>query len=211
MCREFKLPKWPKPGQLVANGQRLGHLDQRIHGAPAGPPPMALTEFRGGRSTAGGRNKKRPERTSHSTGAGTGLVTTVCRWFGKRSRTIIRGVCNWGRVGVGQTGSISGARRHASRRYVTLRTMKSMIMTLAWSCWAALPSLAISADSWTASAPQEIRPLFQREDIGGRSGQGMCQWGHSLNCRQPGEDSEGIEMRRMPDIHVLWQSPLRGV
>lgn len=79
---------------------------------------------------------------------------------------------NWGRVGVGQTG-ISGARRHASRRYVTLRTMKSMIMTLAWSCGAAFPSLAISADSWTASAPrEEIRPVFQREDTGGRSGQG---------------------------------------
>ena len=43
---------------------------------------MVLTEIRDGDSTANGRNKKRPERASHSTGASTALVTTVCLWFG---------------------------------------------------------------------------------------------------------------------------------
>ena len=34
MCREFKLPKWPKPGHSGRERPGVGHLDQRIHGAP---------------------------------------------------------------------------------------------------------------------------------------------------------------------------------
>jgi predicted amidohydrolase len=44
---------------------------------------------------------------------------------------------------------------------------------VAGSLWIAFQIQAASADDWTAAAPrEEIRPLFQREETGGRSGHG---------------------------------------
>ena len=66
-------------------------------------------------------------------------------------------------------------------------------MVLAWSCSAALPSLAVSGDGWTTSAPRaEIRPEFQRAETGGRSGHG------ALTIRADGREG----------LHGWWQKTL---
>jgi hypothetical protein len=49
--------------------------------------------------------------------------------------------------------------------------MKTIIIVLAWSF--AFQIQAASADGWTSAAPrQEIRPQFQDEKSGGKSGHG---------------------------------------
>src|SRR6266849_1943115 len=51
--------------------------------------------------------------------------------------------------------------------------MKTIVITLAWSFWAAFQIQAASADGWTTVAPrEEIRPQFQHEETGGKSGHG---------------------------------------
>jgi len=51
--------------------------------------------------------------------------------------------------------------------------MKTIVIALAGSLWAAVQSHAASADGWTTTAPrEEIRPEFQREETSGKSGQG---------------------------------------
>src|SRR5580765_7567461 len=52
--------------------------------------------------------------------------------------------------------------------------MKTMVIALAWSFWAAFQVHAASADEWTPAAPrEEIRPQFQQTETGGKSGQGV--------------------------------------
>src|SRR5947207_2586812 len=49
--------------------------------------------------------------------------------------------------------------------------MKTLVIALAWSL--AFQIHASSADGWTTVAPrEEIRPQFQREETGGKSGRG---------------------------------------
>src|SRR6266487_668724 len=51
--------------------------------------------------------------------------------------------------------------------------MKTIVIALAWSFWAAFSIHAGSADGWTSAAPrEEIRPQFQQEETGGKSGHG---------------------------------------
>lgn len=50
--------------------------------------------------------------------------------------------------------------------------MKTVVIALAWSFWAALQN-AKSGDEWTSVAPrEEIRPQFQHSETGGKSGRG---------------------------------------
>ena len=52
--------------------------------------------------------------------------------------------------------------------------MKTIVIALAWSFWAAFQIHASSADEWTTGAPrEEIRPQFKRTEAGGRSGHGV--------------------------------------
>src|SRR6266568_4855059 len=51
--------------------------------------------------------------------------------------------------------------------------MKTIVVALAWSFGVALQIHASSADEWTSAAPrEEIRPRFQQEETGGKSGHG---------------------------------------
>lgn len=51
--------------------------------------------------------------------------------------------------------------------------MKTIVIALAWSFWAAFQIHAASADGWTTAAPrEEIRPQFQQTETGGKSGHG---------------------------------------
>jgi predicted amidohydrolase len=51
--------------------------------------------------------------------------------------------------------------------------MKTVVIALVASAWAAFQMNAASSDGWTTAAPrEEIRPEFQREDGGGKSGHG---------------------------------------
>jgi predicted amidohydrolase len=52
--------------------------------------------------------------------------------------------------------------------------MKTFVIALAGSVWAALQIHAAATDGWTNAAPrEEIRPQFQRTETGGKSGKGM--------------------------------------
>src|SRR2546427_2976902 len=49
--------------------------------------------------------------------------------------------------------------------------MKTIV--IAWSFWAGFQIYASPPDTWTTAAPRdEIRPQFQHEETGGKSGQG---------------------------------------
>ena len=51
--------------------------------------------------------------------------------------------------------------------------MKTIVVALAGSFWAAFQIHAASTDGWTTVAPrEEIRPQFQHEETGGKSGHG---------------------------------------
>ena len=51
--------------------------------------------------------------------------------------------------------------------------MKTIVLALSWWFWAALQIHAAALDEWTTVAPRdEIRPQFQRTEIGGKSGHG---------------------------------------
>ena len=51
--------------------------------------------------------------------------------------------------------------------------MKTRVIALAWSAWAAFQIHASAADDWTAASPrEEIRPKFEQTKTGGRSGHG---------------------------------------
>lgn len=51
--------------------------------------------------------------------------------------------------------------------------MKTIVIALVWSFWAAFQIRAASADAWTTATPrEEIRPPFQHEETGGKSGHG---------------------------------------
>src|SRR5678816_2519860 len=51
--------------------------------------------------------------------------------------------------------------------------MKTNVIALAFSVWVVFPIHTSFADEWTTVAPrEEIRPLFQHTEIGGKSGHG---------------------------------------
>src|SRR6266581_3706965 len=51
--------------------------------------------------------------------------------------------------------------------------MKTIVIALAWSFWVAFQIQRASADGWTTAAPrEEIRPQFQQQETGGKSGHG---------------------------------------
>ena len=51
--------------------------------------------------------------------------------------------------------------------------MKTIVIALAWSFWVAFQIQGASADGWTTAAPrEEIRPQFQQQETGGKSGHG---------------------------------------
>src|SRR2546425_6607297 len=51
--------------------------------------------------------------------------------------------------------------------------MKTIVVALAGPFWVAFQIHAASADGWTTAAPrEEIRPQFQQEETGGKSGHG---------------------------------------
>ena len=74
--------------------------------------------------------------------------------------------------------------------------MKTIVLALAWSFCVAFHIHAGSADGWTTVAPrEEIRPQFQHEATGGKSGHGALiiradereglhgWWQKTLMCR----------------------------
>jgi hypothetical protein len=68
--------------------------------------------------------------------------------------------------------------------------MKATVTALAWALGLAIPLHADSTDGWTTAAPrEEIRPEFQREESGGKSGQGV------LGIRADGREG----------LHGWWQ------
>src|SRR5213596_425900 len=59
-----------------------------------------------------------------------------------------------------------------SRHNIPIR-LKTIVIAFAWSFGVAFQIHATSADGWTTAAPrEEIRPQFQHEETGGKSGHG---------------------------------------
>ena len=101
--------------------------------------------------------------------------------------------------------------------------MKTIVNALAWSFWVAFPIHAASADGWTTAAPrEEIRPQFQQEETGGKSGQGALTiradareglhgWWHKTFPVTAGQHYRFSAWRRTENIAVPRRSVLARV
>jgi len=101
--------------------------------------------------------------------------------------------------------------------------MKTIVIALAGSFWAAFQIYAASADEWISVAPRdEIRPQFQHSDTGGKSGdgaltiraderEGLHGWWQKSFCVTAGQAYRFSAWRRAENIAVPRRSVLARI
>src|SRR5688572_15460677 len=101
--------------------------------------------------------------------------------------------------------------------------MKTIVIALACSFWAAFQIRASSAEEWTANAPrEEIRPQFQQTKTGGKSGhgalairaderEGLHGWWQKTFSVVPGKHYRFSAWRRTENVAVPRRSALARV